>query len=312
MREIETVIVTGCTGAIGIALCKKMLNENKKVFVVCRPGSTRNDYLPEHENVKKIYCDLSDLRKIPDLIDEKIDAFYHFAWANTFGSGRNDMDSQIKNIQYTLDAVRVANELGCKVFIGAGSQAEYGRVEGVLRPDTATFPENGYGIAKLCAGKMSRIECEKMGIDHIWLRILSVYGPYDGKDTMISRTIDALLEGKTPDLTEGIQKWDYLYSEDAAEALFLCGLYGKSNSIYPLGFGKAIPLKEYIMTLRSEINPKLNLNFGAIPYSPLQVMHLEADISALQKDIGFFPKTEFKEGIKRTIDWVRQCKKSVI
>lgn len=71
-------------------------------------------------------------------------------------------------------------------FVGAGSQAEYGRVNHALTPDTPCFPENGYGMAKLCAGQMSRVECEKLGLVHIWPRILSVYGPYDGKNAMIT------------------------------------------------------------------------------------------------------------------------------
>ena len=79
--------------------------------------------------------------------------------------------------------------LGCKVFLGAGSQAEYGRVSGILRPDTPAFPENGYGMAKLCAGQMSRVECQTLGMDHVWARILSVYGPHDGPATMISGTV---------------------------------------------------------------------------------------------------------------------------
>ena len=73
----------------------------------------------------------------------------------------------------------------CQVFIGAGSQAEYGRVEGVLTAQTPCFPENGYGMAKLCAGQMSRVECQTLGMAHIWTRILSVYGPHDGPATMI-------------------------------------------------------------------------------------------------------------------------------
>lgn len=303
MREIENVIITGATGAIGTALCNKLIENGKNVYVICRPDSKRIDAIPVSEKVHIIFCDLSDLQMLPELINIRIDAFYHFAWANTFGSGRNDMDSQIKNIQYTIDAVKVANKLGCKVFIGAGSQAEYGRVEGVLRPDTPTFPENGYGIAKLCAGRMSRIECEKKGIEHIWVRILSIYGPHDGKNTMISSTIEKLLKGQVPELTEGIQQWDYLYSEDAAEALYLCALYGKNNAVYPLGSGKAYPLKEYIVTIRNIIDPSLKLGIGVIPYGPLQVMHLQADISALQKDTGFCPRYSFSEGIQRTIDW---------
>lgn len=85
------------------------------------------------------------------------------------------------NVIYALDAVELAHCCGCRTFVGAGSQAEYGRFEGKLRPDTPAFPENGYGMAKLCAGEMTRIQAHKYGIKHIWARILSVYGPYDRK-----------------------------------------------------------------------------------------------------------------------------------
>lgn len=104
------------------------------------------------------------------------DAFFHLAWAHTIGAGRNDMPAQIENIRYTIDAVRTAAAMGCRVFVGTGSQAEYGRVDGVLRADTPTNPENGYGMAKLCAGQMSRTEAAALGMDHVWARILSVYG----------------------------------------------------------------------------------------------------------------------------------------
>ena len=212
---------------------------------------------------------------------------------------------QLNNVRYAVEAVHAARNLGCKVFIGAGSQAEYGRVEGRLKPDTPVFPENGYGMAKLCAGQMTRLECQKLGMDHIWPRILSIYGPRDGMGSMISSTINTLLRGKTPKLTLGIQKWDYLYSEDAAQALLLCAQKGRNGAVYPLGSGRAMPLKDYIDILRDAIDPSLDLDYGAVAYGPRQVMWLEADITALHEDTGFRPVTSFEEGIRKTIDWVR-------
>ena len=61
-----------------------------------------------------------------------------------------------------MDAVNLAHRLGCEFFIGAGSQAEYGRVEGKLNAQVPTNPENGYGMAKLCAGQMSRVDSAKI------------------------------------------------------------------------------------------------------------------------------------------------------
>lgn len=306
-RNIQTAVVTGPTGAIGIALCEKLLRENVTVYAVCRPGSSRIKDLPKAAALHVVECDAKELATLPQKMEGvSVDAFFHFAWAHTIGQGRNDMPAQIENIQSTIDAVRAAKALGCQVFLGAGSQAEYGRVEGLLKSDTPAFPENGYGMAKLCAGQMSRVEAKALDIDHVWVRILSVYGPHDGPMTMISGTIRKLLAGERPALTAGIQRWDYLYAGDAADAFYLAACHGRNGAVYPLGSGQALPLKDYIIQMRDAIDPALPLGLGEVPYGPLQVMHLQADISALQADTGFAPKTPFAEGIRKTIDWVKR------
>lgn len=306
-RNIQTAVVTGPTGAIGIALCEKLLRENVTVYAVCRPGSNRIKDLPKAAALHVVECDAKELATLPQKMEGvSVDAFFHFAWAHTIGQGRNDMPAQIENIQSTIDAVRAAKALGCQVFLGAGSQAEYGRVEGLLKSDTPAFPENGYGMAKLCAGQMSRVEAKALDIDHVWVRILSVYGPHDGPMTMISGTIRKLLAGERPALTAGIQRWDYLYAGDAADAFYLAACHGRNGAVYPLGSGQAMPLKDYIIQMRDAIDPALPLGLGEVPYGPLQVMHLQADISALQADTGFAPKTPFAEGIRRTMDWVKR------
>ena len=305
-RQIHTAIITGPTGAIGMALCAKLLAEGVTVYAVTHPGSARAALLPQDARLQVVPCDAAELAALPELIPEKADAFFHFAWAHTIGPGRNDMPAQIENIRYTIAACRAAAQLGCQVFIGAGSQAEYGRVEGLLKSDTPAFPENGYGMAKLCAGQMSRVEAKALDIDHVWVRILSVYGPHDGPMTMISGTIRKLLAGERPALTAGIQRWDYLYAGDAADAFYLAACHGRNGAVYPLGSGQAIPLKDYIIQMRDAIDPALPLGLGEVPYGPLQVMHLQADISALQADTGFVPKTPFAEGIRRTMGWVKR------
>lgn len=305
-REIKTAIITGSTGAIGNALCRLLSQNGLKVYAFVRPGSKRNDPLRGIPGVELTDCDIAHLKEFSRCSKTvRADAFFHLAWVKTAGAGRNDLYAQTDNIKYTLDACHLAADSGCKVFVGAGSQAEYGRVDHALTPDTPCFPENGYGMAKLCAGQMSRIECEKMGIVHIWPRILSVYGPYDGENTMISQTIRMLLDGKIPSLTAGEQIWDYLYADDAADALYRLALCGKNGGVYPVGSGIAWPLREYAKLLRDCINPALSLGFGEIPYGDKQVMHLEADITALKADTLFEPKTDLRTGIRRTIDYIR-------
>lgn len=300
-RMIQKAVITGPTGAIGQALCRELAENGVQVYAVCRPGSARAVALPQCSNIIRVDCDISQLQNLPALIPEKIDAFFHFGWVNTTGVGRDNMPSQIRNIQYTIDAVHASKALNSQVFVGAGSQAEYGRVEEVLRADTPCFPENGYGMAKLCAGQMSRQECQKLGMDHIWARILSVYGPGDGPMTMITSVIKQLLKGERPALTEGVQLWDYLYSQDAARAFRLMAEHGQNSRTYLLGSGQTHELRTYIEILRDSIDPHLPLGLGEIPYGPQQVMHLQADISQLQADTGFLPQIPFEMGIRYTV-----------
>lgn len=302
---MKRVIITGGTGAIGIALIHKLIDEKISVVVVCREKSTRAARIPICAYVTVIKCDIEDIKELPRLIQGKYDTFYHLAWADTFGEGRNNIDSQMHNIEYTLAAVEAAAKLGCKRFIGAGSQAEYGRFEGKLNAMTPAFPENGYGIAKLCAGQLSRIRCRQLGMEHVWARILSIYGPYDGEKTMISTIIRQFLKGERPSCTQGEQFWDYLYAKDAGNALYLLGEKGKDQKIYCIGSGSAKPLKDYICCVRDMIDPQLPIGFGEIPYGENQVMHLCADIEELMADTGFLPRYSFREGIKETIEWIK-------
>ena len=170
----------------------------------------------------------------------RYDVCYHLAWMGTTGKSRNDMYLQNRNVRYALDAVEMAARLGCHTFIGAGSQAEYGHVQGKLTPATATNPVTGYGIAKLCAGQMTRERAHQLGMRHIWVRVLSIYGPYDGKQSMVMSGIYDLLAGKIPQYTKGEQQWDYLYSGDAARAFRMLG-EKESEGVYCLGSGHCCP-----------------------------------------------------------------------
>lgn len=305
---MKKIVMTGPTGAIGVALIEQCINENIEVYALCRKDSRRISNIPQSPLVHIIFCDLQEMSEFNDDQIKGADVFYHFGWAATIGAGRNDMPLQIQNIQYTIDAVHLAKRLGCSVFVGAGSQAEYGRVEGKLNAEVPTFPENGYGMAKLCASQMSRVECEKLGLKHIWTRILSIYGPYDGDATMITSTIKKLLNGQIPELTKGEQMWDYMYSKDVAKAFVALGDRGVHGKIYCLGSGQVRPLKEYIEILRDKIDVRAKLGFGEIPYAPKQVMYLCADISDLQNDTGFTPQISFEKGIQETIDWIKSGK----
>lgn len=303
---MKKVVITGATGAVGTALIQKLLSENFEILVLLRKDSKRNEKIPKHKNIKTAICSLSELSGFND--NSTYDVFFHLAWQGAYGNDRNDMYLQSNNIKYELDAVMLAHRLGCKVFVGVGSQAEYGRVLDCtkLSANTPCNPENGYGIAKYTAGKMSKILCHQLGIRHVWGRILSTYGPGDGEYTLVMSSIIRFLNGDDGVFTKAEQQWDYIYNFDVANALYLMALKGVDGKTYPIGSGKVRPLSEFITLIRDNTNINCKLNFGAIPYYENQVMYLCADISELTKDTGFIPQVSFEEGIKKTVEWYKE------
>ncbi len=300
---MKNVIVTGPTGEIGLALVNELIEHDIYVTAIVNPGSKRNNRICNDERLTKIECSLSEIRKIPGILKSEYDTFYHLGWA--FSRAHNDVDKQYENIGYTLAAVDVAKALGCSTFIGAGSQAEFGTIDGKISPCTSTNPNMAYGVAKVCAGDLSRLKCKELNIRHIWPRIISVYGPGDAESTMIISVIRKLLNGEEPKLTAGEQMWDFLYSKDCARALRLLGESKSEGGTYCIGYGKMRPLKEFMAIIKDSINPDLILGLGKIPYRKNQVMKLDVDISALVDDTGFFPKYSFEEGIRETIEWCK-------
>ncbi len=299
---MKRAIITGATGAIGTALIKELVDKGVEILVFTREHSKRNQNIPVHPLVQIKFCALEDLEKIRNDMGKDYEVFYHLAWSGASGSGRDDMYRQNLNVKYALDAVGAAKRFGCSTFIGIGSQAEYGRTKSPLTPETPVFPEMGYGYAKLCAGQMTREYALQLGLRHMWVRVLSIYGPNDGEGSMVMSAINQFRHGIIPEFTKGEQVWDYLYSGDAASALYMLAEKGRNAKIYVLGSGKARRLKEYIEEIRDIVAPEMELKFGAVPYNERQVMYLCADSTELKKDLGWEAKKDFREGIYEILD----------
>lgn len=298
---MNSAIVTGATGAIGVSLCKLLLSKGVKVYAVCHTQSARLSRIPDGANIIK--CDMDNYRNLDELIEENIDAVFHLAWASPSGEGRNNPAIQLKNVEHTLDLLNSAVSLGARVFIGAGSQAEYGRHSEPLTAHTECNPYMHYGAAKLAAGNMCRIAAQNTDMNFIWTRILSVYGPCDGKNSMISGVIASLERGEKPKLSKCEQFWDYLYCDDAAKALYLIAQKGVNGKTYVVANGESKPLKHYVEILKNCINPDAQIGYGE--YAVDNPLELRADISELTADTGFVPEVSFDEGIRRTVEWFR-------
>ena len=296
--HIKRAIVTGPTGSVGTTLISELIENGAEVVAVARPNSKRIKTLPVGEGIKVVECDASDIAQLPEMIKGKYDAFFHLAWNGTYGESRQDWRLQETNIRNTVEAVYSAEKLGCSIFVGAGSQSEYGHVDGVLEPDGLCRPDTGYGAAKLAASEVSRALCTHLGIRHEWCRIVSLFGARDNSHSLVMSVIQKLVAGERPQCTNCEQMWDYIYSKDSARAFRLVAEKGKHGSIYLIASGVTRPLRDFVLDIKDVINSDAEIGFGEIPYYPDQAMWLEADISNLEIDTGFAPRFSFKDGVE--------------
>ena len=296
---MRNYLITGATGMIRSSIVEQIIKNNDKCTCLIRKDTGRVKNIPKSDNVKIIRCDIDEYKILK--LDDKYDVFIHLAWLKPFGNDRDNVELQLQNVQYTLDAVRLAKRCGCTVFIGAGSQAEYGVQTVPLTPELPVSPESGYGIAKYTAGKMSKMVCQQLGMRFNWMRILSVYGKRDNSYTLISYVINELKAGRSPELTKCEQIWDYIHCDDAARAFLAVAENGVDGKFYPLGSGNGRPISEYVKEIQCIVNPKINIEFGKKNYYPHQPMYLVSDNTQLSNDTGWVPKVEFSDGIKNII-----------
>ena len=304
---MKRAVITGATGSVGNGLIYELIDNGYEVLVLTRKDSPRNIYIPEDERVRVVYCALDELGSLKD-IDKaggSYDIFFHLGWGGTVGNGRNDFNMQLKNIGYTMDAVDLAARLGCNTFVGIGSQAECGRVNEKISPDTVCHPDNAYGAAKHYARHMSQLYAKQYDMKHIWVRLLTVYGPFDGNG-FVAPTIRKLKAGEIPGFTKAEQIWDFLYYKDSGTALRLLGENGVDGKVYVIGWGEERSLASYIKEMNNAIAPDKEFRIGEIPYAENQVMYLCADNTEVKSDVGWKPRTDFAAGVRQTLQTMEE------
>jgi len=298
---MERIIVTGATSMIGVALIKECIRQGIKVLALVRSTSNRMARLPQSDLIQTLHASLEDLEQLllPEL---KYDCFYHFAWENTSKEGRDNPELQLKNINYTMNAVKLAHKYGCKKFIGAGSQAEYGICESVITEHTKCSPEISYGICKYAAGKLAGKLCHQLNMICIWGRVFSVYGENDNEGTMIHYAFEQFYKKETAKFSSGTQMWNYLYESDAGKIFYLLGEKCNQNKTYLIAHNVSKPLKEYILDIKQVLGE--TFQYDLVQDINKKKVVLNVDTKELNKDIAYYPQIDFISGIKK----LKKCK----
>ena len=303
---IKNALLTGGTGLTGNALLRYLLDKGVNVTVLVRSNSSRLSNLPDNPNMRVVFCNIDGYSSIDEKInDVKYDAFFHLAWDGSLGNqkvnNRYNVPLQLGNLNSFIQAVELCNRLGCKKFIATGSQAEYGVVNHKIDEDTEKLPSTAYGSAKVCSSNLAKILCEQYGIVFVWVRLFSVFGPFDGAMSLVDTAIRELIENeKSISYTSGEQKWNYLYSYDAAKAMYLLAEKCEESDVFCVASAHGRRLKDYISAIHSIANPSVAPALGEKESTSL--VELDVDISKLIDKTGFTEDYSFEEGIKIIVD----------
>jgi nucleoside-diphosphate-sugar epimerase len=303
---MKRAIVTGANGFIGSAVVRELAARGTEVFAIHRPGNCGN--IPKSPLVKPIPLELENITK-RSLARLGADVFYHFAWSGAYASARTDAALQLKNVQFTIDCLRVSAEMDCSRFVYAGSIMEYEVISVLNTPGCRLNSAHIYGSAKLSAHAMCVSLAADIGVELIIPIITNAYGAGELSARFINATIRKIIEGKELRFTPGTQNYDFVYITDVARALCLIGMNGKPFQEYIIGSSGAKPLREFILEIQHVLAPDREFIFGDIPFTGIDLPLETFDCSRTEIDTGFKTEISFADGLRQTMNWLMEMRK---
>lgn len=294
---MKKVVVDGATSFIAGHLIEKLASLNCKIYAIVRKNSIKKQKLEKLKNVNIIELDMEDIIKLPNYISEKCDTFYHFAWNGTRGIDRDNKELQEKNIKMSLNALKVAQKLGCKTFFTAGSQAEYKKTLQKVTENCECEPSMEYGKAKLKFYLEAKKYCDKENIRLFEPRIFSVYGKGDNEKTLIMYTLNNFLNNKDVEMSSGLQLWNYIYVKDVVEILIKLDDSKIAGGIFNIASDDTRKLKDFIIEIKEALKSK-----SQIIFTDKISDGINPDITKLINELNYKFKYKFIDGIKDMLD----------
>lgn len=270
--------ITGASSFIGVELCRYLSDNGHQVIAMSRRENEQLNDIAIKGNLQVLYADMQNLME--RAIDVKADVFVHLAWAGALLGQRDNQELQEGNIRFSLECVKLSKRMGCKLYVDAGSQAEYGIVQGVISEDTPCNPVSAYGKAKL---QMYRESCDltqRIGLKYIHLRILSVYGENDHPNTLIISTMKNMKNNEPIEMRSGGQKWNYVYVKDAARQIAELSIHAMNDEtfhqeVFNIASNDTRKLQDFIVAMKEIVGSSSELKFGG--YNPEKDVNLNPD-----------------------------------
>lgn len=307
----KRVVITGGAGFLGSYVVEKLQERGcKNIFV---PRS--KDY------------DLTKEKSIIDLLnDTNPNMIIHLAAVvGGIGANRENPGSFFyKNLMMGVQLIEQARLHDVDKFVAIGTICAYPKYTPVPFKEEDLwngYPEETnapYGLAKKMMLVQSQAYRQQYGFNSIYLLPVNLYGPRDNFDPKTSHVIPALIKKCIDAVNEGkdeIVVWgtgsatrEFLYVEDCAEAIVLAAEKYNSSDPVNIGSGFEISIKD-LVNLISELTGfkgKIVWDVTKPDGQPRRLL----DISKAEKYFGFKAKTDFREGLKKTIEWYRESIKN--
>lgn len=304
------ILVTGGAGFIGSNIVDAYIEQGHEVIVVDNLSSGFKGNLNPKAKFYKI--DICDEKAIKQIFEkEKPEIVSHHAAQRDVGfSVVNPLEDARINILGSLNIIKASVDTGVKKIIYANSGgALYGNVEREdlpIKEGHRIRPVNQYGLNKSLIEPYLKMYSREYGLDFVSLRYANVYGERQGnggEGGVISIFIKKMLAGEVPAIYgDGLQTRDFIYVKDIVAAN-LSALKKLKNHIYNIGTGKEISILQIYNIIAKELNFRHKPNFKEA--KPREVRFISLDCSKMKKDTGWKPRYDIVQGIKNTIEYLK-------
>jgi UDP-glucose 4-epimerase len=306
VSEIERILVTGGCGFIGANLVRFIrARTDWDVRVIDDLRSGREGYL-DGEPVEVTIGDVAD----PALLDRTlrgVDAVIHLAAQTGVIPSVEDPARDFRgNVEATFRALDCCRGRGVGRFLFASSGAALGEVEPPLHEDVVARPVSPYGAAKLAGEAYCNAFAAAYGMHTVSLRFSNVYGPWSThKNNAIPNFIKATLTRQPLKIFgDGSQSRDFIYVDDLCQAIFLAtGADNIKGEVFQVATGVETSVLELIEAVQGAVGTATDVEFGERRSG--EVYKSRADISKISARLGFTPRVDLGEGLRRTADWYR-------
>ena len=305
-------IVTGGAGFIGSALVRALLGQGaSSVAVIDNLLTGREENLAEvRSQVEFHHADICHYGQIAPLV-RKAEVVFHLAAIPSVPRSISDpVPSHETNIDGTFQVFRACAGGGVRRVVYAASSSAYG--DTALLPKLESMPpqpKSPYGVQKLVGEYYASVFYSCFRLETVSLRFFNVYSPRQDPSSpysgVISVFMKALLERRSPTIYgDGQQSRDFTYVEDVSTlCLKAATAPGVSGKLYNGGTGNRYTLN-HVWELLQKIEGVSIPAVYAAP-RPGDVLHSQADTTAVRTDLGHLPRFTLEEGLRRTLEWYK-------